>query len=233
MNDKAADEFQELVIKNTAATMYTAGADTVVAALATFILAMVCFPEVQAKAQAELDAVLGAETLPTFDDESSLPYLTAVVKECLRWEVTMPFAIPHTLTEDDEYRGYHFKKGSLVIPNSWAVLNDKAVYPEPSKFKPERFLKDGELDPTVQDPELAAFGYGRRICPGRQMARSTVWLTAGSILAVFNINKAVDEKGTPVEPSGAYISAILRHPEPFQCQIAPRSKATEEVVREL
>lgn len=43
------------------------------------------------------------------------------------------------------------------------MLNEEKTYPDPSKFKPERFIKDGELDPSVQDPELAAFGYGRRI----------------------------------------------------------------------
>lgn len=80
---------------------------------------MVQHPEAQAKAQAELDAVIGHGHIPTFDDEASLPYLTAVVKECLRWQVTMPFAIPHLLTADDEYKGYLLRKGTLVIPNTW------------------------------------------------------------------------------------------------------------------
>ena len=57
--------------------------------------------------------------------------------------------------------------------------------------------------------------------PGRQIARSTVWLTAGSILAVFNIDKAVDEKGTLVEPSGAYVSAILRWVMCFSSRLEP------------
>ena len=50
----------------------------------TFILAMVCYPEVQAKAQEEIDRVLGAGHLPKFADEPSLPYVAAVVKEVLR-----------------------------------------------------------------------------------------------------------------------------------------------------
>ena len=43
-----------------------------------------------------------------------------------------------------------------------AILHNPEQYPEPEEFKPERFLKDGVLDPTVQDPNSAAFGYGRR-----------------------------------------------------------------------
>jgi len=43
-----------------------------------------------------------------------------------------------------------------------AILHDPEQYPDPLEFKPDRFLKDGALDPTVQDPDSAAFGYGRR-----------------------------------------------------------------------
>lgn len=80
---------------------------------------MVQYPAVQQRAQAELDRVLGPDRLPTFDDMSALPYLSAIIKECHRWEVVFPFAIPHMLTEDDEYKGWHLPSGTLVIPNSW------------------------------------------------------------------------------------------------------------------
>lgn len=42
------------------------------------------------------------------------------------------------------------------------MLRDPIAYPEPEEFKPERFLKDGELNPAVRDPDTAAFGFGRR-----------------------------------------------------------------------
>lgn len=56
----------------------------------TFFLAMAMFPEVQKKAQAELDAVIGCERLPDFNDCDSLPYINAVVKETLRWQPVLP-----------------------------------------------------------------------------------------------------------------------------------------------
>lgn len=80
---------------------------------------MIKYPEVQAKAQRELDRVLGFGQLPTFGDEASLPYLSAIVKEVLRWEIVAPMGVPHQSTEDDEYRGYHIPAGTLVIPMSW------------------------------------------------------------------------------------------------------------------
>lgn len=80
---------------------------------------MIKYPEVQKKAQLELDGVLGAGQLPSFGDEATLPYLSAIVNECLRWEIVVPFAIPHRTTKDDEYRGYHIPAGTIVLPNSW------------------------------------------------------------------------------------------------------------------
>lgn len=124
---------------------------------------MVLHPEVQVKAQAEMDRVLGTGILPTFADQESLPYLAAVIKETFRWEVTAPSGVPHMLTADDEYKGYFIPKGSIVIANAYQILNDEETYPNPSAFNPERFLKDGKLDPSVRNPTVAAFGFGRRI----------------------------------------------------------------------
>ncbi|KAJ7065515.1 cytochrome P450, partial [Mycena amicta] len=150
------------VIRSTAAATYAAGSDTTVSALGWFVFAMLAYPEVQRKAQAELDAVLGHGNLPTFDDQSSLPYVSALVKEVLRWRSVTPIAIPHYLAVEDEYRGYRIPAGSIVIGNAWALLHDNDIYPDHESFNPERFLRDGKLNPDVRDPDMAAFGFGRR-----------------------------------------------------------------------
>ena len=57
----------------------------------TFLFpALVLFPEVQRRAQAELDAVIGRDQLPTFDDRPHLPYIEALCKELLRWQMVAP-----------------------------------------------------------------------------------------------------------------------------------------------
>ncbi|KZP27197.1 cytochrome P450 [Athelia psychrophila] len=194
MDPNTDTAYQERIIKGTAGVIMrssdsisaTAGADTIsiqsVPFLATFVLAMIQYLAVQRRAQAELDSVLGPDRLPTFDDMPALPYLSAITKECHRWEVVLPLAVPHMLTADDEYRGWLLPSGTLVIPNSWAIFNDPTVCPDTSVFNPERFLKDGKIDPAVQDPQMAVFGYGRRICPGRRIANAFTWLSAGYIL---------------------------------------------------
>ncbi|KAJ6548198.1 cytochrome P450, partial [Mycena vulgaris] len=230
MNEENGKQ-SETVIKAVAANMYGAGADTTGAALGTFVLAMLAYPEAQKKAQAELDSVLDAGQLPHFADDASLPYTSAIVKEVLRWRNVTPIAIPRYLTVDDEYRGYRIPAGSVVIGNAWAILHDEGMYPDPHGFKPERFLLDGKINPAVRDPETAAFGFGRRICPGRHMASSSLWITIASILATFDIKKAVDDNGNEIEPAHEYFPGLISTPLPFECSIVPRSRQALDTIQ--
>jgi cytochrome P450 len=54
---------------------------------------MTLFPDVQKKAQAEIDAVVGNDRLPKFTDRSQLPYVDALVKEVLRWNIVVPLGM--------------------------------------------------------------------------------------------------------------------------------------------
>ena len=109
---------------------------------------MAIYPEVQKKAQAEIDAVVGPNRLPDFHDRPSLPYINAVVKESSRWNLVTPLgrffvivihatiltssaAIPHMSTIDDEYNGFYIPKGTLMIPNAWLIWPINFIfYPE-------------------------------------------------------------------------------------------------------
>ena len=92
-----------------------------------FVLAMITHPEIQKRAQAELDAVVGPSRIPTFSDASSLPYVQAVVKEVLRWRPPLPLFIPHSTTEDDWYDGMFIPKGTICLPNLWLCHHDPAL----------------------------------------------------------------------------------------------------------
>lgn len=82
---------------------------------------MTLYPEVQRKAQEEIDRVLGPCQLPKVADRSRLPYIEAVVKEVLRWHPVAPMGIPHMASEDDTYNEYFIPKGSLIMANIWYV----------------------------------------------------------------------------------------------------------------
>jgi cytochrome P450 len=108
------------------------------------------------------------------------------------------------------------------------MLNDERDYPHPHEFKPERFLRHGQLDSSVRDPMDIAFGFGRRwasfilstslylniysrrICAGKHIAHSTIMLTAASVLSTFDLLKRVDENGREIEFKKEYKGVGIR-----------------------
>ncbi|EIN07331.1 cytochrome P450 [Punctularia strigosozonata HHB-11173 SS5] len=198
--DIAATESQtESVVSSIAAGAYLAGSDTTVSGLQTLFLVMANDPDMQKRAQQELDSVVSSERLPEFHDQEKLPYITAICKELIRWQAIVPYGIPHAASEDDDYNGYYIPKGSVVICNIWGILRDPELYPKPELFYPDRFIKDGELNPEITDPALSAFGFGRRICPGRWLASQALFITVASVLSVYNIAQPLDDNGRPVQ----------------------------------
>jgi cytochrome P450 len=218
------------LLKDVAAMTYLGGTDTTASVIGTFFLAMVCYPEVQTKAQAELDKVLIGR-LPEHSDLNSLPYLSALVKELYRWQPPIPLAAPRQLTSDDLYNGYHIAAHSVVVFNVWAMSNDERDYPEPREFRPERFLKNGKLDSSVRDPMDIVFGFGRRVCPGKHIAHSTVTLAVASVLSNFDLLREVDKNGQEIQPKREYTAGAIRRLFDFPCVIKPRSHYAVELIR--
>lgn len=105
---------------------------------------------------------------------------------------------------------------SIPLSLHRAILHDEKAYPDPSRFNPDRFLNpDGTLNPAVRDPSSAAFGFGRRICPGRHMALDSMWIAIACVLSLFEIKKAVGEDGKEITPDGEYIRGFLMYVRAF------------------
>ncbi|KIY50241.1 cytochrome P450 [Fistulina hepatica ATCC 64428] len=217
--------------KPVAAIAYAGGSDTTVATTQSLFLAMCLYPEVQCKAQEELDRVVGPHRLPEFSDWKNLPYMEAFIKEALRWMPVLPLAMPHMNTEDDVFRGYFIPKGSLIIGNSWGILHDEEVYGSATDaFRPERFLNaDGTANERVPYPNVA-FGFGRRICPGRWLSDASLFITFSSILHAFNISSPVDENGNKIKLQARQGPTLLSEPIKFRCIIKPRSEIHASLV---
>ncbi|KAK7032333.1 hypothetical protein VNI00_013292 [Paramarasmius palmivorus] len=218
------------VIKNCSAVAYLAGSDTTVSVVLTFVLAMVSHPEVQARAQAEIDSVVGSERLPDFSDRDKLPYVEAILAETLRWHPTVPLSVPHRCITDDVYNGYYIPAGATIVGNVWSIMYDETLYPEPSAFRPERFVKEEgkELPPH---PERFAFGFGRRVCPGKSLADNSAWILIAYLLSTFDMKKALDQDGQEVDPEVEYNDGLVSHPSHFQCRFIPRSEKATELIR--
>ncbi|KAG1852552.1 cytochrome P450 [Suillus subluteus] len=220
----------EHVVKWSAATLYAGASDTTVSTINSFFLAMTLFPDVQKKAQAEIDAVVGPDRLPSITDQDSLPYIGALAKEALRWHAVIPTGFPHCVSEDDIHDGYYIPKGSVVIPNIWFMLHDPEIYVNPWQFNPERFLVNDGKKPEIE-PRTICFGFGRRICPGIHLVEASVWLSIAMSLAVFDISKAV-ENGIEIIPDVDQSSGTISHPKPFKCSIKPRSSKAVALIEQ-
>lgn len=215
-------EAEEFEIKWAASSLYSGGADTPVSAMSSFFLAMTMYPNVQKKAQAEIDRVVGKDRLPSFSDRDQLPYISTMIKEIIRWGPTTPLGAPHCLEEDDVYDGHFIPKGSTVLANIWHYLHDPEVYPEPNVFNPDRLIAS-EGKPAQRDPYEMCFGYGRRSCPGNQLADSLMFIFISTILAVYDIEK-VSINGVVQEPKHDFTSGVLVRPKPFKTTLRPRSE---------
>ncbi|KAK1852205.1 cytochrome p450 oxidoreductase [Colletotrichum chrysophilum] len=235
-SENTAEDARE--IKWGSSSLYSGGADTqladslkTVSTVACFFLAMTMFPEVQAKAQAEIDRVVGTERLPTLDDRDSLPYVEAIMKETLRWHSVVPTALPHTADEDTIYAGYRIPKDTMIMPNVWWFTHDPSIYPEPNEFRPERYLESPGHEPGT-DPRKFVFGFGRRICAGKTFAENTLFLDFVQSLAVFNIRKkSVD--GHVVEPQMKSLPGAISHLAPYETCVEARSPHHEKMIRAL
>ena len=164
-----------------------------------WMLAMVTFPEVQRRAHAELDAVVGRARLPTFADAPRLPYVRAIIKEVIRWRPAIRLA-DHAATEDGLYEDVFIPKGTTCTANIWQCNHDRAIFGDDADdFKPERHLgENGELLPGPKETNQeghVSFGFGRRVCVGRHLANDSLFIFTARILWAASLNCVRDENG--------------------------------------
>nr|XP_027122411.1 cytochrome P450 78A5-like [Coffea arabica] len=161
------------------------GTDTVAILLEWIIARMVLHPDIQSKAQAEIDCVVGTSRMVTDADLPNLPYLHAIVKETLRMHPPGPLLSWARLAVHDTHVGRHFiPAGTTAMVNMWAITHDEMVWPEPEHFMPERFLNE-DVAIMGSDLRLAPFGSGRRACPGKALGLATVQMWLAQVLQNF------------------------------------------------
>ncbi|KAI9204020.1 cytochrome P450 [Polychytrium aggregatum] len=176
--------------------MLTAGSDTTAITLTCLIGAVICDPEIQRKAQEELDAVLGNSRLPSMEDLPNLPYLNALVLETLRKYPVIPL-VARRSAKDTEIAGYAIDEGDVVIANIWSIHHNPKLWTSPNTYDPSRFLHSDESSRINQPSNMFAFGEGRRVCPGMKLAKQEVFLVAGALLQCFEFSSGREDGALP------------------------------------
>ncbi|KAF9006294.1 cytochrome P450 [Hymenopellis radicata] len=179
---------QDHLIRWSAGAMYGAGAESLYIISLNVFIAMALYPEVQCKLLHEIQQVIGCDRFPEVSDRPRLPLLNAAIKEALRWRPSAPLGVPHLSKENDFFRGYFIPKGTIVMPNVWRISNDADKTGIPTTdFAPERFLQGG-LKESPADLDTYAFGFGKRVCPGKHLAETSAFILFASIISAFEIS---------------------------------------------
>ncbi|KAI6780605.1 cytochrome P450 [Emericellopsis cladophorae] len=224
-----------------------AGLDTSTVALDWFIVAWVTSGSTWvSKAQKLLDEVVGKDRMPTFDDRPKLAFIDAIVSETLRWRPVAAGGVPHFTKTEDSYMDYRIPANSIVLPNSFAICRDESVFgANPNSFDPERWMTgDTTQPPTVdacglntsdlKDLPQTGFGYGRRICAGRIIARNHLFIEMARMLWAFDVEAGIRE-----DTGERYVvddmdctEGFVTLPKPFRTVMKVRGEYVTRIVKE-
>ncbi|KAH0582168.1 hypothetical protein H2248_011819 [Termitomyces sp. 'cryptogamus'] len=151
----------------------------------SFIGTIVNHPGVQERAYMEILDVVGSEELPCLHHRDNLPYIECIIKEVHRCYPAIPM-ITRSNDKEDIYEGLRIPQKSWVIGNVWAILHDEKTYDKPDEFVPQRFEDTPDVK-SAPDPRELVYGFGRRRCPGAQLADFYLFLIVARVLAVYKI----------------------------------------------
>ena len=189
------------------------GSDTASTSVTWFLLYMALHPDIQEKVQSEINLIVNNDRLPNWNDAENMPYLQATLCEVQR-SSGLAGVTGSTAIRDMKIGGYHVPKGTFVALNLAKLHHDEREWPEPEKFKPERFLdSDGKFLGWSKLHGFLPFSIGRRQCPGQSLGKIMVFTFASILVCCykFEVPEGEDIPSTEVsEP------ALIRRPKDFK-----------------
>ncbi|XP_059287250.1 cytochrome P450 81Q32-like [Lycium ferocissimum] len=191
LQDSEPEYYTDEVIRGMAIVMLTAGTDTTAGTLEWALSLLLNNPKTLKKAQNEIDTHIG-ESSRLLDDSdlAQLPYLHGIINETLRMCPAAPILVPHESSDECVVGGFRVPRGTMLLVNLWAIQNDAKLWEDPNEFKPERFIDfKGQRDGF----RLIPFGYGRRGCPGENLAMHVAGLALGSLIQCFELKRVSEE----------------------------------------
>ncbi|KAF1418503.1 Cytochrome P450 2J2, partial [Spheniscus magellanicus] len=212
--DNDGDSFREENLVACALDLLFAGTETTSTTIRWALLYMATYPEIQARVQAEIDAVIGQARQPALEDRSNMPYTNAVIHEVQRKGNIIPLNVPRLTVKDTVLDGFHIPKGTVLITNLTSVMFDKNEWETPDTFNPRHFLKDGQF---WKRESFVPFSIGKRACLGEVLARSELFLFFTALLQKFTFQAPPD-----TTLSLQFKLGITMAPQPYKICAVPR-----------
>lgn len=204
-------------------TMLSGGLDTLTTLVAWSMALLADRPDIQSKAYAEIKSVYSdVQQNPLCDanDDQSIPYLVALVRELLRYYTVLRLSLPRATVKDIVYAGKTIPAKSVIFLNAWACNMDPTVWSDPEVFRPERWLEQ-------PDAPLFTYGLGYRMCAGSLLANREMYTIYLRLISCFRIEGAEGKGGERVESH-----PVRGTTDPTQLVSVPKSMRVEVVPRD-
>jgi 3-hydroxyphenylacetate 6-hydroxylase len=179
-------------------------------------------PDIQDKALSEIRQTYAEkDALCDANDDQSIPYIVALVRELLRYYTVLRLSLPRATVKDITYQGKLIPAGSVVFLNAWACNMDDEVWKDPEVFRVERWLEN-------PDAPLFTYGLGYRMCAGSLLANREMYTIYLRLLNAFRIEGVEGEHGgkvdshpvTGVEDQTQLVSV----PQRYRVRLVPRDE---------
>ncbi|KAJ5942585.1 hypothetical protein N7516_002753 [Penicillium verrucosum] len=192
------------------------GSDTTSSLTLAIVQALIQNPDVQRKAHAEIDAVVG-------HNRRRQGHLFLLFFHVLSFE------FDHLLTSvsDDWVDGKFLPKGTTVVVNTWGIHMDPSQPDDPTAFIPERFANHPHLAPdyvpgTWERRDHYGYGVGRRICPGIHLAERNMFLAIAKLVWAFDFQPG--EGSVDSDPVSGYHNGFLYCAKDYPCRPVVRNE---------
>jgi cytochrome P450 len=137
---REAEELDDLDMAILASAFMIGGVETTASIMQWFSALIPAYPEIQKRAQAELDRVVGRDRLPQVEDEKNLPFCHAIIKEIERCHNPFWLGTPHVASEDFTYNGQFIPKDTVLVLNTWTMHHDETRHPDPNTFNVSQLI---------------------------------------------------------------------------------------------
>ena len=187
------DSFTEQELFGNVITLLLAGEDTTANTLAWAIDYLADKPELQDQMYKEIQAnhptsAADEGAALSFDDLDKFPLTFAAAQESMRLKPVAPYLYLEAY-QDEVIEGYEVPKGTMLV----TLLSNEGInarlFPDPQAFKPQRWLNLSDKTRKQYAAELMPFGFGARLCPGRQLSFVEMKLALIELLRRFKFSR--------------------------------------------
>ncbi|XP_053339247.1 cytochrome P450 2B4-like isoform X1 [Clarias gariepinus] len=217
--------FHEDNLLMSTADLFLAGTETTATTLRWGLIFMMNHPEIQDRCHEEIIRVIGYDRPPTMDDRASMPYTHATVHEIQRIGNIVPLGVVHETTGTTQLQGYTIPKGTQILANLMAIMQDKEHWKYPDTFNPENFLdENGQF---CKNDSFLPFSLGPRVCLGESLAKAELFIFFTSLVQRLRFSWPHD--APPIDMDG--IQGAVRQPQAFHmiCRSRERSVPSSPV----